>query len=96
MEWLRKIIGVMQRLKTLRLDENITQVELAAAARVTQSTISQLENGRRSPRPNTLRRIAEVLGTTSETLAPELAAEYYPRPSKLDFSHSRRVANRVG
>lgn len=72
----------MQQLKKLRLDENMTQAELAAAARVTQSTISQLEKGRRLPRPNTLRRIAEVLGTTPEALAPALAAEYYPRPSE--------------
>lgn len=60
----------------------MTQVELAAAVRVTQSTISQLEKGRRRPRPNTLRRLAEVLGTTPEALAPDLAADYYPRPSR--------------
>lgn len=72
----------MQRLKELRLRENMTQVELAAAARVTQSTVSQLEKGRRRPRPQTLRRIAEVLDTTPEDLSPDLAADYYPSPSR--------------
>lgn len=70
----------MEQLKKLRLNENMTQQELAAATGLTQSTLSRLENGRRRPHPKTLRRLAEVLGVEPEELDPELTVAYQPRP----------------
>jgi transcriptional regulator with XRE-family HTH domain len=69
----------MKHLKQIRLYRNMTQQELAAAADLTQSTLSRLENGRRRPRPKTLRRLAEVLGVTPEELDPQVADLYQPR-----------------
>ncbi len=77
----RRIILVMERLKKVRLKENMTQQELAAATGLTQGTLSRLENGRRRPRPKTLRRLAEALGVEPEELDPELAVAYRPRPA---------------
>lgn len=57
----------MEHLKKLRLAENTTQQELAAAV-LTRSTLSRLEKGRR-PHPKTLRRLSEVLGVRVRTLA---------------------------
>jgi transcriptional regulator with XRE-family HTH domain len=70
----------MQQLKKLRLDENMTQQELAAATGLTQSTLSRLENGRRRPHPKTLQRLAEVLGVKPEELDPNFAVADKPGP----------------
>ncbi len=72
------MISAMKQLRKLRLDENMTQQELAAATGLTQSTLSRLENGLR-PHPKTLRRLAEVLGVEPEELDPELALDDRPR-----------------
>ena len=69
----------MKRLKELRLDANLTQEELAEVTDLTQSTISRLERGGRSPRPKTLRRLADALGVKAEDLDPDLADAYRPR-----------------
>lgn len=52
----------MPALRRLRLVAGYSQQELADAAGVHKATITQLESGRRRPRPSTMRRIAEVLG----------------------------------
>jgi len=78
----------MERLRELRLAENMTQEELAAATDLTQSTISRLEKGGRLPRPKTLRRLAEALGVEPEELEPELAASYRPH-------HARQMPDKV-
>lgn len=71
---------MMDRLKEIRLDANMTQEELAAATDLTQSTISRLENGGRLPRPNTLRKLAYALSVKPKELDPNLAESYRPRP----------------
>ena len=49
----------------------MTQQTLAAEARVSQSTISQLEKGIRRPSVPTLTRIARVLGCKLDDLVNE-------------------------
>jgi transcriptional regulator with XRE-family HTH domain len=78
----------MERLRELRLRENMTQEELAAAADLTQSTISRLGKGGRFPRPKSLRRLAEALGVEPEELDPGLAAAFQPR-------HTGQMPDRV-
>ena len=81
MEGVQCIIAAMKRLKELRLDANMTQEELAEVTDLTQSTISRLERGGRSPRPKTLRSFADALGVKPEDLDPDLADAYQPRPA---------------
>jgi DNA-directed RNA polymerase specialized sigma subunit len=72
---------MMDRLKELRLDANLTQEELAEITDLTQSTISRLEKGGRRPRPKTLGKLAYALGVKPEELDPDLADVYRPRPA---------------
>jgi transcriptional regulator with XRE-family HTH domain len=52
-----------ERIATLREEQALTQIELAEAARISPSTLSQIESGR-VPRPHvgTVRKIARALG----------------------------------
>lgn len=49
-----------EKLKNVRVDHNLTQQELAELAKVPQSTISYIEQGK-SPRTITLLKIAKAL-----------------------------------
>jgi XRE family transcriptional regulator, master regulator for biofilm formation len=50
------------RLKRLRIESGLTQVDLAKKARVTQGYIAQLERGiQKDPSLSTLRRLAKAL-----------------------------------
>jgi transcriptional regulator with XRE-family HTH domain len=51
------------RLKSLRLENDLTQEELAARTELSKGFISQLERGLTSPSINTLGDVLEVLGT---------------------------------
>jgi transcriptional regulator with XRE-family HTH domain len=64
------------KLREIRLRRLMSQRDLARAAGTTEDTISQLENGRRSARPSTVRRLAVALDATAEELgaAPDPAA----------------------
>jgi transcriptional regulator with XRE-family HTH domain len=68
-----------QRLRRLRLAEELTLVELGARGGVAISTLSKIENGQVSPGYGTLRRIAAGLGLPFERLVAE-APEAAPRP----------------
>lgn len=49
------------RIRTLRLQEDLTQAELAAAVDVGPATVSCWENGHNNPGRQTLRKLYEVL-----------------------------------
>lgn len=58
-------------LRTARRLKDITQVELAKAAGVHQTTISDIERGRnRNPSLDLTRRIADALGVTVDEIFP--------------------------
>ncbi len=50
-----------ERLKYLRIDRQMTQADLAKISKVSQSTIAQIESGRKDPSISTLRQIAAAL-----------------------------------
>lgn len=50
-----------ERLKYLRASRGITQSELAKKAKLSQSTIAQVESGKKDPSINTLKQIASAL-----------------------------------
>lgn len=58
---MENLIG--KKVKDLRESKNFTTIELAEKSGVAQSTISQIENGKRNPSSHTLSKLAEALGT---------------------------------
>ena len=50
-----------ERLRYLRRARNISQADLAKSSKVSQSTIAQIESGRKDPSITTLRQIASAL-----------------------------------
>ena len=50
-----------ERLKYLRTLRGLSQAHLAQGAKLSQSTIAQIESGRKDPSVQTLRKIARVL-----------------------------------
>jgi XRE family transcriptional regulator, fatty acid utilization regulator len=57
-----------RRLRALRTDAGMTQLELQDATGVAASEISKIENGKVDPRVGTLRRIAAGLGVSARDL----------------------------
>ena len=55
----------INRMRILRLSKGLTQEQLALSAQVSQSTISNLENGRKNITYDKLKRIAEILEVSS-------------------------------
>lgn len=52
---------INEKIKTLRANRNMTQKELARSAGVSQSFISEIEAGRKSPTDRSLKKIAKGL-----------------------------------
>jgi predicted transcriptional regulator len=59
-------------IRRFRKEANLTQVELAKRARVSQSLIARIESGTVDPRVSTLRRILEVINESSTGKSPRL------------------------
>lgn len=57
-----------QAIKMLRLQQNMTQEQLALEANIATSNISRIENGQRHPSQRLLIRLAESLQTTPANL----------------------------
>ncbi len=71
----------MEELKRLRRSKGLTQQELANHSGVSQYTITEVETGRREPRPSTLRKLAKALDVEvadffREPEAPKVLAPY--------------------
>lgn len=58
----------MNNLKRIRLERNMTQIQLAEACGINQSDLSRYENGICEPSLATLRKFAEVLECTVDDL----------------------------
>jgi excisionase family DNA binding protein len=68
MAWRRDRRAAGFRLRALREAAGLSQLALAAASGVTNDTICRLEMGRRSPRRDSLGRLAHALGVAPEEL----------------------------
>jgi DNA-binding XRE family transcriptional regulator len=51
----------MEELRRIRRMRGLSQLDLAALSGVSQYTITEVETGRREPRPSTLRKLADAL-----------------------------------
>lgn len=60
--------GIGERIKELRVNKNLTQCELAEKIHVTDKAVSKWESGEGSPNINSLKDLANVLGTTVDYL----------------------------
>jgi len=69
----KKVIS--KRVQEIRLRLNLSQKQLAEKALVPQSTISDIESGKRTPRWDTLYKIASSLNTTTSYLIGEIDEE---------------------
>ena len=58
----------MTKMKALREEKVLSQRELASMAGLTQMTVWRIENGYRDARPQTIRKLARVLGVEPKEL----------------------------
>ncbi|WP_212953462.1 helix-turn-helix domain-containing protein [Shouchella tritolerans] len=59
---------VPERLRALRKERQLTQEQLGELINVTKVSISGYENGNRTPDTDTLRRLADVFGVSTDYL----------------------------
>lgn len=71
-----------ERLRRLRVEQRMTQIELSRRARVNQGHLSSIERGDHLPRPDTLRALAVALGVPEGVLLGE--GEGHDAPQQLD------------
>lgn len=62
---------VTRKIKKIRLEKNISQTELAAAAEMSQPFLANVENGKKEPSTMTLIRIANALDISPREFFPE-------------------------
>ena len=60
-----------QRLRRLRREKALSQLDLVEMTGVAQATLSDLERGKRGARTSTLRKLAEALGVEPKELMKE-------------------------
>ncbi len=79
--------GERRTLRELRLRRALTQKELAAAVEVSYQSVQLWEAGETTPRPGSMRKLAEVLGVTTDGLYDAIDATKAER-------HARKAAGR--
>jgi HTH-type transcriptional regulator, competence development regulator len=65
---LRSVEVDVTKMKALREERVLSQRELASMAGLTQMTVWRIENGYRDARPQTIRKLARVLGVEPKEL----------------------------
>jgi len=68
MATLEAVVHIGERLKQLRIEQAMTQEELAQAAGIGKNTVNRLETNATEPRPPTLRKLARALGVEPREL----------------------------
>lgn len=81
-----------QRIKTARLRENLTLIELAEKAELTKGHLSLIENGKRKPSIDVIITLAEVL---NEPQIANLASENLPEPKSVTVGQRIKIARKV-
>ena len=65
----------MNDLKRIRMQKNMTQVELAEMLGISRTAVSMWETGEALPRAETLKRLAKILGCTIDELLKNTGKE---------------------
>lgn len=66
-------MDIGKKIKYIRTEKGITQKELASKLGTSQQNLAQYENGKRNPKLETVRKIAEALDVTISELQPDWA-----------------------
>ena len=77
-------IDVGQRVRQLRNTRGWSQEALAASAKIKVDTLIDLEKGKRTTRPQTLKKIADALVVDAETLMPFYSASHELQVKETD------------
>ena len=81
-----------ERLKYFRTQRGLSQSQLAQGAKLSQSTIAQIESGLKDPSVETLRKIARVLDTELATLFAEADTFVFDlRRLRRKYNHSDKL-----
>ncbi len=65
----RNVLAIGERIRQVREQRVWGQAELARKAGISANTLYRIEAGRHVPRPATIRKLAQALGVSPETLA---------------------------
>jgi transcriptional regulator with XRE-family HTH domain len=87
---------LLEQLRVLRAERQLTLRELQARSGVSKDTISDLERGLRKPRPITLAKLADALGIDTAELLEIANPPKDPRPLSAEWALSvpREVLSR--
>lgn len=89
-------VDLGERIFNLREEQLITQVELAEKARISPSTLSQIESGRATPHVSTVRKIARALGVSPQELRGKALAPPEKAHSGGAVERARGKLTRMG
>ena len=94
-EMTEKLDGFAQRLKDLRKQKNLSQTDLGQLAGLHYTHIGRFERGTSRPSGDTLKRLAEALGVTSDyrSMAPPTRRSRHASRIGNCSSSSRRSSN---
>ena len=88
-------MDIGNRITQLRIEKGIYQKELADNLQVSVATISNYENGRHIPDPNTLCKIADYFCVTTDFLLGRTLYRYDPQLLKRPFTRNYTIADLV-
>ena len=75
-----------QRLKELRKDRGLTQIQFAQQFHVSNGAVAMWETGKTSPRAETLPKLATLLGCTVDELLTEQSAHDRVEANREDIT----------
>ena len=84
----------MQNLKKLRLEKDITTIELGEILGVNNSTISMYESGKRQPNHETLKKIADYFNVSIDYLLGRTDCKR--KFSQDEYYNIIRIADKIG
>lgn len=76
-----------ENIRRIRKSKEMTQKDLAAKLETTPQNLAQYENGKRNPKPETLQKIADALGTTVSELTDTISFDIEIVPKKDIAEH---------
>lgn len=79
-----------ENLKKIRQERGLSQLDLANEALVTQAAIVFFETGTKSPKPDTIGRLADALGVTCDKL---IKGE--PIEDRKEYNHAKSKVKQV-
>lgn len=86
-------MGAQELIRAVRVRHGLTQERLALRVGTTQTAISRLEHGQRSPTIETLRRLLRVMGEDLELRSQPLRGDHDPHHLRAErnLTHAQRL-----